>query len=170
VNGDGKLTNDDRVVQGTPTPMWRAGSTNEFKYNRWTLSVFINANWGSRQDNAMFNTTLWPTDKNSGFPDISYWSPQNPSNKIPSVGYVDSRNLGYYEDASVVRIKDVRLSYNVPIKGIINNLQFSLRCWNLHAFTKNWVGWDPEQPISGNSAQATDPIPREYSLSMKIDF
>jgi len=170
VNGDGKLTNDDRMVQGTPTPMWRAGSTNEFKYNRWTLSVFINANWGSRQDNAMFNPTLWPLDKNSGFPDISYWSPQNPSNKIPSVGYVDPRNLGYYEDASVVRIKDVRLSYNVPIKGIINNLQFSLRCWNLHAFTKNWVGWDPEQPTTGNSAQATDPIPREYSLSMKIDF
>ena len=175
VNGDGKLDASDKVVQGSPTPNWRAGITNEFKYKRWTLTVFINAVWGNHIDNAFLNPVDWPlAPKNSNFPNVGYWSPTNPTNKMPDIGYQDPWFLGYYEDASFVRIKDVTLSYNFSPKGIIrkwgiDNLQLSVNCKNLYCFT-NFIGWDPEEPVSGNSAQTTDPCPRELSFSIKIDF
>ena len=105
---------------------------------------------------------------------MDYRTPENPSNKIPSIGFVDPYRAAYFEDATFVRIKNVTLSYNFAPKGIIEKwgidmLQFSFNCRNLYVFT-NWIGWDPEQVVSGNSVQRTDPIPRAFNFSIKVDF
>jgi TonB-linked SusC/RagA family outer membrane protein len=176
INNDGKLNDADRVVQGSPTPKWRAGLTNEFKYKGWTLSMLFNAVWGNRMENSFLDPITWTPANNGNFPDVDYWSPENPANYTPSAGYQNPYRLFFYEDASYVRIKDVKLSYNFSPKGILetwgmDNLQFSLSCWNLYTFT-NWIGWDPEQPIGefNTYSNSTHPVPRTLNFSVKIDL
>ena len=174
VNNDGKLTALDKVILGSKTPSWRAGLSNEFKYKRWSLNIFINAVQGIKYDNGLLAAIQYGIDKNANFIDVPFWRPDRPNNRFTSVGYMNTYGVPMLDDASFVRIKDLTLSYELSPVGIIkswgiNRLTFSVTGRNLYTFTK-WIGFDPESPVAGVGALGVYPSAREINFGVKVDL
>ncbi len=160
-NGDGVLTDADRVFQGYTTPRFRWSFRNELRYKDLSFSFFMYSNWGHF---AEFNRAA----NNSNFADRSTdyalprWTPENPINDYARIG---SKNNGTnYINKSYIRLENIVLSYSIP-KILLNSLQIkqlrvaaSVR--NVAYWTKDWRFGDPE--ASG------DPTPRTYNLSLNL--
>lgn len=150
INGDKKITADDKVVVGQTAPKWTGGITNTFHYKNFHLSVFIQTVQGAVKN----NVTLTFADEAGRMniaEEVGYWTADNKSNTRPSLAYTNTRGYGYPRDNSYTRIKDVTLSYVFP-QELLNKMKLgSLTLYasgrNLHTFT-NWVGWDPENNYS----------------------
>ncbi|GAB3902656.1 SusC/RagA family TonB-linked outer membrane protein [Mucilaginibacter boryungensis] len=149
-NGDGKITADDRVIQGQRSPKWTGGLTNTFHYKNLSLNVFIQTAQGILKNDADFNYADESGRRNTPAA-IGYWTPTNGSQEFQALSYTNPRGYGYPRDASYTRIKDVTLSYVFPAhmleKAKIAGLTLYLSGRNLHTFTK-WIGWDPEDDYS----------------------
>jgi len=149
-DGDGKITANDKVIQGQTAPKWTGGITNTFHYNNFNLSIFIQTVQGMLKNNADLNYADESGRRNTPA-EIGYWSTTNPTNSFQSLNYTNTRGYGYPRDASYTRIKDITLSYNLPQnlldKVHVASLMFYLSGRNLKTFT-NWIGWDPEDNYS----------------------
>ncbi|WP_184542266.1 SusC/RagA family TonB-linked outer membrane protein [Mucilaginibacter sp. FT3.2] len=185
-NGDGKITADDKVIQGQTTPKWTGGLTNTLHYKQFNLSIFIQTAQGQMQNNTDLNYADESGRRNT--PEaIGYWTPSNGNNSFQALSYTNTRGYGYPRDASYTRIKDVTFSYVVPKELLdkvhLNGLTFYVSGRNLYTFTK-WIGWDPEQTSytrgtsnssANQSAFASDytnnyPVTRTFILGANISL
>ncbi|WP_082468390.1 TonB-dependent receptor [Pedobacter sp. R20-19] len=186
LNGDGKITADDRTILGQTAPKWTGGITNTFHYKNINLSVFIQTAQGMTKNNPDL-TYGDETGRRNTPAEIGYWTPENQSQTRPALSYNNTLGYGYASDASYTRIKDVTLSYVFP-QNLLDKLHLGgLTVYasgrNLHTFTK-WVGWDPEQTFytrgSGNSganqqAFSADwtnnyPVTRTFVLGLNVSL
>ncbi|MEZ2338081.1 SusC/RagA family TonB-linked outer membrane protein [Mucilaginibacter sp. RCC_168] len=185
-NGDGKITADDRVIQGQTAPKWTGGLTNTFHYKQFNLSVFIQTAQGQMRNNADLNYADESGRRNTPA-EIGYWTPTNGNNSFQALSYTNTRGYGYPRDASYTRIKDVTFSYVVPQKLLdkahLASLTFYASGRNLYTFTK-WIGWDPEQTFytrgtsnssANQQAYASDwtnnyPVTRTFVLGVNISL
>jgi TonB-linked SusC/RagA family outer membrane protein len=149
-NGDGKITADDKVIQGQTAPKWTGGLTNTFHYKNINLSIFLQTAQGMLKNNTDLNYADESGRRNTPA-DVGYWTPTNGSQQFQSLLYTNTRGYGYPRNASYTRIKDITLSYVVPQrlldKAHIAGLTFYVSGRNLKTFT-NWIGWDPENDFS----------------------
>lgn len=150
LNGDGKITADDKMILGQRDPKWTGGITNTFHYNNFSLNIFIQTAQGMMKNNADMSYAD-ETGRRNTPTNIGYWTEQNKSNTRPSLAYFNTKGYGYPMNASYTRIKDVTFSY-VFSKNLIDKLKLGgltmyLSGRNLYTFTK-WVGWDPENNYS----------------------
>jgi TonB-linked SusC/RagA family outer membrane protein len=173
-NHDGKITADDRVIQGQTTPKWTGGLTNTFHYKNFNLSVFIQTAQGQMQNDADLNYADESGRRNTP-EQIGYWSTSNPTNSFQSLNYTNTRGYGYPRDASYTRIKDITFSYVLPQKFLdkigVASLTVYLSGKNLATFT-NWIGWDPEQTYytrgSGNSGSNQSAFVADYTNNYPV--
>ncbi|MHA6247169.1 SusC/RagA family TonB-linked outer membrane protein [Pontibacter sp. CAU 1760] len=173
VNGDGKITGDDRVYLGSTLPKWYGGLTNTFNYGNFHLSVFLQTSQGSLKG----NPDIFYGDEagRRNLPaEVGYWTPENRSTEYPSLAYRNPHGYNFARDNSYVRIKDVRLSYTVPQtlldKYGIGGLTIYTAGRNLHTFT-DWVGWDPESSQSSRGSgdwRNNYPLVRSVSLGLNL--
>jgi hypothetical protein len=173
-NGDGKITADDRVIQGQTAPKWTGGFSNTFRYNNLSLTVFIQTAQGMLKNNADYNYADEAGRRNTPA-QIGYWTPTNGSQDFQSLSYTNTRGYGYPHNASYTRLKDITLNYTVP-QSIANKLGLStLSVYasgrNLHTWTK-WIGWDPEQTYytrgSGNSGNNQAAFAADFSNNYPV--
>src|SRR5690606_5176253 len=147
---DGVINADDRVVLGTSLPKWYGGFTNTCRYKNFSLNVFIQTSQGSLKRNREISYGDEIGRRNVPA-EVGYWTPENKSNKWPSLDYTNSRGYGYAVESNYVRIKDITLSYAVPSAWLerarLNTLIFYIAGRNLYTFT-DWIGWDPENDHS----------------------
>jgi hypothetical protein len=113
-NGDGKITaSDDRVVLGQASPKWSGGITNYFTYGDLSLSVLVYARVGQTIASDYLGY-YYPGGTTAV---VDYWTPSNPTNSYPQPylnrtdQYISTLK---YIDGSFWKIKDIRLSYNLP--------------------------------------------------------
>jgi TonB-linked SusC/RagA family outer membrane protein len=146
INGDKKITADDRSVLGQTSPKWIGGITNTFHYKNFHLNIFIQTVQGALRN----NVTLTFADEGGRMntpKDVGYWTAENKSNTRPSLAYTNSRGYGYPSDNSYTRLKDISLSYTFQQSAIeklgLSSLTLYVSGRNLYTFT-DWVGWDPE--------------------------
>ena len=149
MNGDGKITSDDRTKLGKPTPDWTFGLNFDAEWKGFDFNVFFqgvsgadifDATW--RQDIASGNYPTWVLDR---------WTGEGTSNKLPLLKLGDSKNWVcsdiYVQDGSYLRLKNISLGYTLPRnitrKANIERLRLYLRAENLITWTKYW-GFDPE--------------------------
>jgi len=169
VNGDKKITADDKVIQGQTAPKWIGGLTNTFHYKNFHLSIFIQTFQGALKN----NVTLTFADEagRMNIPvDAGYWTVDNKNNSRPALGYTNSKGYGYPSDNSFTRIKDVTLSYTFS-QHILDKIKLgSVTVYasgrNLHTFTK-WIGWDPE---NNYSFRGSGDWTNNYPLTREIVF
>lgn len=94
---------------------------------------------------------------------LSYWTPENPTNKTTRLNTVNTPSFTIYESQGFLRLQDVSLSYNLPVKVLdlfkVEGCKVYLSSRNLLTFTK-WSGWDPE---SGNT-----PMPRIFTFGVDV--
>ena len=121
VNNDGQITpEEDRMIIGQRTPKLTLGFNNRFQYKDWTLDVFLYGRFGHTVVNNFKRGFIRSGWQNQSVYD--YWTPTNPTNDMPRPLYGDNNplyasTLGY-ENGDFVKIKDVTLAYNVPLKWI----------------------------------------------------
>ncbi len=172
-NGDGKITAEDRVIQGKTLPDWTGGLTNTFTYKNVSLSIFIQTVQGLLRGNNDISYGDEIGRRNTP-QQVGYWTPENQSNDWPSLVYNNTRGYWFPRDASYVRLKDIRLSYNFPAslleKTKIQNLVIYVAGRNLYTWTK-WIGWDPESnqsPRGSGDFNNNYPLARNFAIGLNI--
>lgn len=184
-NGNGVVTNDDRVVIGDPTPDFIFGWNNDISYKNLSLSIFIQGVVGNEVMNLdrLFlasgrtaNNALLEWYENR-------WTPENPHNLVRYPGNNAQNNLkpnsAVIEDGSYVRVKNLTLGYDLPSKWLsaVNMRQARIYVigTNLLTFT-NYSGFDPETNVFGgnNIGQGVDfgsyPRQRTYTVGIRLGF
>ncbi|RZK43988.1 MAG: TonB-dependent receptor [Pedobacter sp.] len=178
------ISQTDRTFIGDVNPDYTFGFTNNFKYKRFDLSIFINGVQGNDiiNMNTRFNGNLG-TNKNitQEMSDGAWAAGQDNSNATgPKIMRQFFRNLlfsrRFIEDGSFVRIKNITLGYNLPVKTkTISALRLSAGVNNLFTFT-NYSGYDPEINSYGDNPALFGvdlggyPNSRTYNLSLRASF
>ncbi len=186
-NLDGDPTNisqTDRTFIGDVNPDYTFGFINNFRYKSFDLSIFINGVQGNDiiNMNTRFNGNLG-TNKNitQEMADGAWAQGKDNTNATgPKIMRQFFRNQlfsrRFVEDGSFVRIKNITLGYNVPMRSkTISALKVSVGVSNLFTFT-NYSGYDPEINSYGDNPALFGvdlggyPNSRTYNLSLRCNF
>jgi TonB-linked SusC/RagA family outer membrane protein len=160
-NGDGVMTNADKIFQGYNTPRFRWTLRNEFVFfQNLSLSTMLYSYWGQYGSfNRAANVSNFP-DRTSEYVQ-PYWTVENRINDYARIG---SKNTGtIYKEKSFIRFENITLSYFVPKNMIqkiyVQDMRVSLSVRNVAVFSPHWNFWDPE---------VSDPAPRTFNVSLNF--
>jgi TonB-linked SusC/RagA family outer membrane protein len=155
-NGDGKISDSDRVFFGNPNPKFTAGLNLEASYMNFDFSAFFYASVG----NDVINYVRYWTD----FPQVfdgavskdavyNSWTPTNLNAKVPRLertanfSNTTQYNSYYLENGSFLRCKSMVLGYSLPSARLkkfgIDRFRLYIQAANLFTVTK-YTGLDPE--------------------------
>ncbi len=183
VDGNGRIDANDRTILGSPFPDFTYGLNNDFSYKSFGLSFFIQGVSG---------TSLFYMNRADSENPISFrrnrlrdayldrWTPENPTNtnssSVPvAVSYASNVNSRSVENASYIRLKNVQLRYQLPLKNnaFFDALSFHLTAQNLFTIT-NYSGSDPEVSAFGTSNVRADfnayPLTRSYIFGINASL
>ncbi|MCF0073958.1 TonB-dependent receptor [Dyadobacter sp. CY261] len=207
VNGDGKITDGDRTILGNYQPDFIAGITNTVGYKGFELSFLFQGSFGGEiANNNVRYLGTWDNGRNFFESMYNYWrSESNPGDGKhfkPSVNYLGlQKQFSSYwvEDASFVRLRNVRVSYSLPAKWASKLKTSSARVYvnaeNVHLWSK-YIGYDPENTTYGTTSYSSSmetssayssgnapvpgafqgvdygsyPLPRVITIGIKADF
>lgn len=186
-DGNGEITDADRVPCGTPFPDFTWGFTNTFNFYGFDVNILLQGTQGGKLFNGdgYYNET-WKFNKE--FKDTNYWiTPNNPGDgKTPyqMVG-IDPELTDYLlEDASYWSIKDIVIGYKFP-KTIskklgLNSLRLYASAQNLYIhFASNYRGINPEarytsgnysNPLISGYQRGGFPMERSFNFGIDINF
>jgi TonB-linked SusC/RagA family outer membrane protein len=150
-DGDGKITEEDRVEMGSPYPDFTGGVNLDLEYAGFDFSMFIYAALGQEVYDATRRYDLNGTNYRGDW--LNRWTGPGTSNEYPRVTFVDdNQNMKtvsdfFVHDASFVRLRNITLGYTLP-KSVtdyikIDRMRFYVSAENLLTFTK-YDGYDPE--------------------------
>ena len=176
VNGDNKITSDDRTNIGNGVPDWTFGLNFDAAWKGFDLSVFFQGVSGAdvfdatyRQDVASGNYPTWVLQR---------WTGEGTSNTVPTLGKSENWVCSdmYIQDGSYLRLKNITLGYTLPRhftqKINISRLRVYVRAENLFTWTKYW-GFDPEIG-SGSTSLGVDygvyPQARTWTVGFNVSL
>lgn len=155
-NGDGKISSpDDNKVIEKVGVQYFGGWNNSLRYKKWDLSVLFQF---VKQRNRNYNNTM-PVPggmNNQPLEVLNVWSAQNPDgfympykSGSSTVHSLFQNSTAAISDASFIRLKNVQLSYHIPIKNsIFRDVKIFFQGQNLLTITK-YFGIDPEFVFMG---------------------
>ena len=111
-------------------------------------------------------------DNNKNRKVLDAWTPENTNTDVPKFGEQIAFDSRLLENASFLRLKNVRLSYALPSAwfekiGVISGVRVYVTGRNLLTFTK-FSGFDPE--AGNNMAMNSYPNTRQYVGGLQITF
>ncbi|WP_245832413.1 SusC/RagA family TonB-linked outer membrane protein [Massilibacteroides vaginae] len=180
VNGDGKLTEDDRVVKGSQQPKGTYGLTLAGGWKGFDLSVFMQGITGT---NRYFDYTVPGLfEGETSHPSTNWlnaWSPENTNTDWPRI-FLDDRSVSapnkartsfWCMNTNYLRIKNINFSYTLP-KSLISklgiaNAKIYYTGENLFTFDDLPFNVDPEVE-SGNLN--VYPISKSHSFGINVTF
>ncbi len=159
INNDGKITpEDDRIILGSPSPDWTGSIFTQLKVGNVDLSASVITNQGVLAYSNFHANFTDTRDRGRQKLDIKWYVPENQAG-LPaqySNSYPQGRNMGtywrndgvgYYKDASFVKIKNIALGYTFSDRIIdrlnLKHLRIYANVINPFVFT-NYEGYDPE--------------------------
>lgn len=183
VNGDKKIDANDRIILGKSFPDFTYGLNNSISYKNFDLSLFVDGAQGFSLFNYQLVDALYPNDpyrNRLATPLLNRWTPQNPTNEWPSSidytkyggGMVNNYTV---TDASFFRIKNVQLSYRLPVSKVkfLQSATLTLSAQNLKTFTK-YLGYDPDVNSTTSTIIRVDrssyPTARTFSVGLNVKF
>ena len=178
VDGNGKITDNDRTMIGNPTPDFTYGFNVNLGWKNLDLTVDmmgvygneIYRNWGS-SSYAQLNYRTEQLNRWHG-EGTSNWEPLlDPSHKINQ-----EASTYFIEDGSFFRIRNVELGYNFD-KRLLNRIKVqSLRLYTNVQNPKTWSrngGYTPEvggSAISFGIDGGGYPMPTVYTIGFNLTF
>ncbi len=182
VNGDGTITDVDRMILGKPLPDFTYGMANTFSYKNLSLMVYLEGSKGGSILNSMLVDSYFPISfrrNKVAEPYLNRWTPSNPTNEYPSFVNPTSQgqrqvNSRTVETADYLRLQSARLSYNLPVKvAFFNSLNVYVVGQNLFTITK-YSGVDPAVNSIGGDVLKIDfaayPFTRSYLMGINLEF
>src|SRR5699024_8437128 len=179
-NDDGTVNSEDRIILGNSFPDLSWSLSNTFSYRNVELFVFVEAVEGIEMFNANKVETYYPINfrrNRYAEPLLNRWTPENPSTTYPS--FVDPYSQGSnpvnsytVEDASYIKLRSVRLSYDLSsLTSAIRNAAVYITGENLYTIT-DYAGYDPGINAQGNANYRIDrhtyPSGRTFMLGIKL--
>ena len=178
VDGNGKITDNDRTMIGNPTPDFTYGFNVNLGWKNLDLTVDmmgvygneIYRNWGS-SSYAQLNYRTEQLNRWHG-EGTSNWEPLlDPSHKINQ-----EASTYFIEDGSFFRIRNIELGYNFD-KRLLNRIKVqSLRLYTNVQNPKTWSrngGYTPEvggSAISFGIDRGGYPMPTVYTIGFNLTF
>lgn len=182
VDGDGRITTDDRTVIGNYQPDYTYGITNRFSFKGVDLSVFIQgvggrevlnltsrhmlngeANFGSYA--ALNDRWISESDPGNGeHPRADRSTGTHGNNNRPSSYQV--------QDGAYLKIKNVTMGYTLPVnfmQGAFKRARLYASVTNLAMFT-DYIGFNPEVSLQAGSSLTPGEDYGAYPLSRTIQF
>lgn len=177
LNNDGIINDQDRTNIGNFNPTFTYGLTNTVTYKNFELTCFIQGSQG----NKVLNFTRWYTEggvSNGNYSNavIARWNGPGTSNSMPRLALNDPNGNNrvsdrFVEDASYMRIKNLRIAYNLPSRWIskatLKKMQVYGSVQNLLTLT-NYSGMDPE--VGGGVDIGFYPQARTFIIGATLDF
>lgn len=186
LNGDGKITpEDDRKILGSSNPDWSGSIFTTVKIGQFDFSASLITNQGvfvmSPYHEQFTNVFSRSTFKQ----DIQYFVPENTAGLTPNFTneapqsnnegtFWNDSKVGYYRDASFVKIKNIALGYtfkkddlNSFSGGFINSLRVYANVLNPFVFTK-YTGYDPEWATADIGVGRVSFVTYQLGLSVKF--
>ena len=179
VNGDGKITPDDRTIIGNPTPDIMYGMSGSVTYKNFTFSadfqgVYGNEvwrDWGNGSTFAQFNYRTERLDRWTGA-GTSNWEPRLNDGS----GYNKQNSTYMIEDGSYVRLRNIQFAYDFDTEFLnkfsIQGLKLFINGQNLVTWKQN-SGFSPEaggSPISFGRDSGGYPLPAITTLGLNVTF
>ncbi len=191
-DGDGIISESDFEILGSPEPEFYGGITNSFRYKNFNLDVFFNGSYGNELFNSVTQQAFFFREGSNSYKTLlNYWDPETrPNSDVPVPGTSLSlanikNNSKEVEDGSYLRLKSVRLSYDIPQQILQNvnwlkNLSVYFSGTNLILWSQNRL-FDPEVSRYANSGNTNEgvqlgftqgeyPYARTLTLGLKADF
>lgn len=160
VNGDGKITTDDRTFFGNPNPDFTAGLNLGLSYKNFDFSAFLYASVGNDNINYVKYWTDFPQVFDAAMSkDAALHSFGLPgaNGKTPilergaNFSNTTVFNSYYLEDGSYLRCKQLQIGFTLPSDKLsrigIDRLRIYVQAANLFTITK-YSGLDPELQTS----------------------
>ncbi|MFC6100229.1 TonB-dependent receptor [Olivibacter domesticus] len=181
-NGDGYVNGDDRVNLGNSFPDFQWSLGNTISLHGFELYLYLEGVEGAQMLNGNLIDSYFPINfRRNKFaePYLNRWTPENPSNVYPS--FVSPLSQGRktinsltVQDASYIRLKNVRISYNIPDRvSWLPSGQVYLSAENLFVIT-DYDGLDPSINPNNNPSLRLDfnsyPTARTFLLGFRFDF
>ena len=180
INGDGVIDDNDRTVIGCGQPVHTGGFGNTFYFYGFDVNIFFSWSYGNDVLNA--NRLIFENGNTANLNQLATYNnrfdvDRNPDSDIPAIGANDMfvYSSRVVEDGSYLRLKNVTLSYYIPIRTTY--LQ-GITVWgaanNLFTITR-YLGNDPEFSASNDVLlQGIDrgllAQGRNFSLGIKINL
>lgn len=181
--------NDGQII-GNAEPKFYGGINNDFTYKNFTLSLFFDFSYGNdiydlygRLMETGFNSNVYGHLRNR-------WTEENPNGYYPRAGSaytniydtyaggnVNGGNTLYVHDGSFLRLKNLNLQYNVPLKNskVVKSLQVYATATNLFTWT-SYFGFSPDVNADNSSSTRIGfdnnvyPQSRTYLIGLKMIF
>ncbi|MDQ6763808.1 MAG: SusC/RagA family TonB-linked outer membrane protein [Bacteroidota bacterium] len=160
VNGDNKITPDDRTFFGDPNPDFTYGLNLGANFKGFDISAILYGSYGNDVFNLVrYYTEFMGTSVGRAKSNVlkNAWSPSNTNSSVPILESASSFstngviNSYYKENGSFLKLRSLVIGYTINpglLKKIgVNDLRFYLQGVNLFTITK-YKGLDPE--LTGN--------------------
>lgn len=142
------------------------------------LNIFLQGVHGNNIFNAnRIYTEGMSVTNNQSTAVLDRWTGEGTSNTMPRAIFGDPNNNArpstrYIEDGSYLRLRNVNLTYNIPVESFANEAVSSARIYvsgqNLFTLT-NYSGFDPE--VGPNGIDNNNyPITRTFLLGVNVGF
>lgn len=179
VNGDGKITPDDRSVIGNPTPDVSYGFSGGINYKNFSFLIDfqgvygneIYRNWGNGATFAQLNYRTDRLDRWTG-PGTSNWEPR--ANDGSAYNQLNSSYM--IEDGSYLRIRNIQFGYTfeseLVSKAYMQSLRIYLNAQNPYTWTES-SGFTPDlggSPTQFGVDNGGYPVARIISIGLNVTF
>lgn len=170
LNGDGKITTDDRTIIGSAVPDWTGGLNNDFRYKGFDLNILLIARVGQWMSSDYY-AKYYRNASQNGAP-FNYWTPENPSNDYPRPNV--TRPMNYIttlteKENSYVKLRNITLGYSLS-NQLLDHLKIAkARLYvsgkNLWFYSKNNPDFDPE-----SEGVVDQPLNKMVVMGLNITF
>ena len=155
VDGDGKITEADRTTIGNIQPDFIAGLTNSFSYKGFEMSFMLQGSFGGEITNQLIRYNgIWNGGRNAYAEVANYWKseadPGDGKHFKPTIspkGYQEKFSSYWVEDATFVRLRNIRVSYALPsklfVKSPVKGIRVFMNAENVYLWSK-YLNYDPE--------------------------
>lgn len=187
VNGDGKITPDDRTFIGNPIPKYTGGINFLVNYKNFSFETYLYASLG----NSIFNMSKWFTDFHGTFEGSGKgvnakesWTPAlGNSAKAPiwesasNISTSGAENSWYVENGSFLRMQNLSIGYTLPTDMIskvgLSRAKILVSANNLFTITK-YTGLDPMVGGAVDTNFGIDvgnyPVTRGFTVGLSVGF
>ncbi len=186
LDSDGKLTERDRTIIGSPMPKHFGGLTNNFSYGPFELDIFFQWSYGNKIFNMtrqILNNSDLADKGNASEEQLQRWKNSGDITDVPVAETSSNTQFlassRWVEDGSYLRLKKITLSFHgrslfSKNKGL-KDITIYVSASNLLTFT-NYMGLDPESQNQYSKDNQlgidtfTQPTPRTFLIGLNVGF
>ncbi|NMM49700.1 SusC/RagA family TonB-linked outer membrane protein [Marinigracilibium pacificum] len=183
INNDGKIDPDnDRVFLGSYNPDWTGGLISRLNVGNFDFVFTISSVQGVLAYSNFHANFTDTRDRGRQKLDIDWYVPENTVG-VPaqaSNNYPQPRNMGtfwrndgvgYYKDASYVKVNNISLGYTLPKNSLeklgLQQMRVYVNVLNPFVFTE-YEGWDPEWAEASLNVGRVSSVTTQLGLSVKF--